>query len=344
MYREVDQYLVLKDLKVSDYNAGSSYMTFGFPAINAILGFVKNLELKLKEKFTEFNNSRSLLGGVIIACNKLNLQAERDTYGDYMVINAKHPRLKDAKDRPIVNEIKASMNITLAIECFDNELDELEKKQFIYESLKAARIAGGTLDFTYECINFISDQDYEKLTNAVRKVLYPAKVIMPRHDLLADNDNYKNNLDFELEIKKVDEAVNINSKLLTRILAYTSWFKKCFTKLKKNQDGEDEYEYEWKSFKLINKDLVPVPLGFVGISKLYTEPSEIINSRNSSKPHQFVEPLIGLAEWLSSYAFEDLADVTWQYYYDKENSAYLNVSKAFIKENVSDEEREISLI
>ena len=56
--------------------------------------------------------------------------------------------------------------------------------------------------------------------------------------------------------------------------------------------------------------LVPLPVGYAGISPLYA-PGEVDNMRDSTSPFRFVESLYSLGQWISPHRLDSLQQLLW---------------------------------
>jgi CRISPR-associated protein Csy2 len=67
--------------------------------------------------------------------------------------------------------------------------------------------------------------------------------------------------------------------------------------------------------------LVPLPIGYAGISPLYA-PGEVANSRDDSTPFRFVESLYSLGQWISPHRLDTIEQLLWTQESDPEAGLY----------------------
>ena len=67
--------------------------------------------------------------------------------------------------------------------------------------------------------------------------------------------------------------------------------------------------------------LVPLPMGYAGISDLY-EPGQVANTRDASTPFRFVESLYSLGEWVSPHRIQCFEQLLWTQEADAEKGLY----------------------
>lgn len=67
--------------------------------------------------------------------------------------------------------------------------------------------------------------------------------------------------------------------------------------------------------------LVPLPIGYAGISPLYT-PGEVANSRDDATPFRFVESLYSLGEWISPHRIQSVEQLLWTQEADPDKGLY----------------------
>jgi CRISPR-associated protein Csy2 len=83
--------------------------------------------------------------------------------------------------------------------------------------------------------------------------------------------------------------------------------------------------------------LVPLPIGYAGISDLY-EPGQVANTRDTSTPFRFVESLYSLGEWVSPHRIQCFEQLLWTQEADAEKGLYRchNRHAEFISQDITE--------
>ncbi len=87
----------------------------------------------------------------------------------------------------------------------------------------------------------------------------------------------------------------------------------------------DTVKWENYSIKKGRGWLVPMPIGYQGISDKY-QAGLMQNVRNPEYPSQYVEAIYGLGKWLYPYHLkrnDKILSAFWRYSYDDEKQLYL---------------------
>jgi CRISPR-associated protein Csy2 len=94
-----------------------------------------------------------------------------------------------------------------------------------------------------------------------------------------------------------------------------------------HRSTEESDTVTWTTSRLSKGWLVPIAIGFQGISELGLAQ----NQRDANTPHRFAESIITLGEFVMPYQIKQLDNILWQYHVDLEHNLYLckNMSKEF---------------
>ena len=90
---------------------------------------------------------------------------------------------------------------------------------------------------------------------------------------------------------------------------------KLMHRAKQDEDGH----VTWTSQRLAKGWLVPIAVGFQGISDLAIAQ----NQRDSTTLHRFAESVITLGEFVMPYRINDLDQMLWHYHVDQSQNLYL---------------------
>ncbi|MDD3267111.1 MAG: type I-F CRISPR-associated protein Csy2 [Burkholderiales bacterium] len=288
-------FILIPHLKLHNANAMSSPYTIGFPAMTAWLGAVHALQRKLQES----NYSNITLDRVAISCHGFNLQTYRGR-GDYVnsIIATANPLDKDGSRPAFIEEARCHLEVSILIECVNFDLEpELfsEFKEYLTLTVLKMKFASGDVLDVQPCEVFKCDE-YAENNQDVKKILRKlmlGHVLVERRDLVqkAMIEEQKDALDAVLDYLKVSHIAT-----------------------------EDEYDcVSWNSSRKESAWLVPIAVGFQGISELGTAK----NQRDIRTPHRFAESVITLGEFIMPYRIKQLDDMLWQYHVDLDRNLYL---------------------
>lgn len=295
-------YLLLRRIHIENANSISSPITYGFPAITGFLGAVHALSRALQqvEVFQDI-----ALHGVLIACHDCQPQAYRaNTYSDYSFVQTRNPVQKDGKTAAIIEEGRAHLTVTLAIEVLgQDELSTTQAQQlvdWIQEQIFLHRIAGGSVRSlaSYDpVVYFPTDK-----ANEIQVLLLPAFVLMEaQKDLQA--------LTAELQTTK-PEATALDALI---DLA-------CLHHVPVNDKGA--LTWQVRSARTGRGWLVPMPVGYQAIASMFA-PGELANCRSRDYPAQYVEAVYSLGKWVFPNRIESIEAAFWRYRYQPETGLYL---------------------
>lgn len=288
-------YLLIRHMKVHNANAMSSTLTIGVPAVTAWMGAVHALERKVRQQEI-WNHIR--FPGAGISFHQCSLQVYKgigDSY--YSIIGTANPlRKKGAgfERPPFIEESRIHLDISLLVEVegLDGDNDE-EFPACIRRLLASMKMAGGDILNIGEISLSYADEDHPREEKKILASLMPGFVLIERADLIRQ----------------------MTEKGADSLQALLDYLKVTRTARRDDKGDITGWEYSRKG----NGWLVPISVGFKGISKL----GKVKNQRDSSIPHQFVENAVTLGEFRMPYRFEHVNDILWHYEYDSKNSLYL---------------------
>lgn len=287
--------LVLPKLKIHNANALSSPFTIGFPALTAWLGGVHAMQRKLNQD--GFDELKFTNVGVV--CHDFDLQTYRGQ-GDYIhsIIGTGNPLDKDGKRPSFIEEARCHLTVTLVIECeginpFTTD-DCIEKiKRILSGNHKFA--GGDLLSFggKSDLLRF-ENTDEETGQKKLLRSLMPGYVLIERKDLMLEAMQKQDALDALMDNLSV---------------------KHC-------SEMDDEQKITWTSKRNNQGWIVPIAVGFHGISDLL-EGGKTLNQRDTETPHRFAEAIVTLGEFVMPYRLETIDKMMWHYQYEKENNLYI---------------------
>lgn len=290
------RFLVLPHLKIHNANAMSSPYSIGFPAMTAWLGAVHAIERKIHAlNIAELNSVRFL--STAISCHDFNLQTYRGE-NDYVssIVSTANPLDKDGNRPAFVEEARAHLEVTLLIECIglnpDHDAILLEQLDNICKTMKFA--SGDLLTMQRpQCFTFDEDSD-TAYQNVVRHLML-GHVLIERRDLM---------------VEEMKQGIDAMDAMLNHL------------KIMHRSTQDDDGKVTWTSSRKTKGWIVPISVGFQGISTL----EKAIEQRDPETPHRFAEAVLTLGEFVLAYKVGSdysIEDILWQYQADIDNDLYL---------------------
>ena len=284
-------FLLIPHLKIHNANAFSSPYTIGFPAMTAWLGAIHAIQRALWQNgFAEVN-----LLGTAISCHEINLQTYKGD-GDYTysVVGTANPLNKDGTRPAFVEEPRCHLEVSLLVEYQGLNPDNREKfTQFIDGQLQKMKFAGGDVLSVKPVKLEIVDEEDENYEFGLRKLL---RCLMLGHVLIERRDLMQKSMQ--------EEGLDA----LYSLLSYLKINHRCTDK------NEGEEKAKWFASKKAQGWLVPIAIGFQGISPL----GFAMNQRDKNTPHRFAESVVTLGEFIMPYRINNLDDILWQYHVDRD--------------------------
>lgn len=309
----INHILVLPRLRIQNANAISSPMTWGFPAMTAFMGTMQALERKLPDDINLVFNE------IGVVCHHIDPQV---TIGG--VSRAFHltrnPVDKTGSTAAISEEGRAHLEVSLLIGVESdggNDLETEERRQAIaqelYQQVQGMRIAGGSVmppntnqpRYQPELINFdAKEEESARQWRKLRRRLLPGFALVLRDDRLAEHtaalqksDAGATPLDAWLDLSRINHECQMV------------------------QGAGGKEEAQWSIRRPYSGWLVPIPVGYAGISKLF-DPGEVASARATNVKFQFVESLYSVGEWVSPHRIKDPEDLMWFVENDTEDQIY----------------------
>ncbi len=299
---DIDALLILPRIQVLNANAISGPLTWGFPAPSAYAGFTHALHRKLR------NHHDLLCHGVGVICHAFDPQVFSPPGRYNQVFRLmRHPNDKNGGTPAFVEEGRAHLDVSLVIglsgeSLFDGTFDSENPSggisndvtAFIEKTAYTMRFAGGSIfSMQKPYVNLLppSESDIRPLTRRISRRLLPGFALISREDLLADHLG---------RLREHDpSATSVDALMDMCSLAF-------------EPQGEPESENVQWEIRSKPGWVVPVPVGYGGISEIYA-PGEVKNVRDPDTPFRFVESLCTLGQWISPHRVEDIRDLLWHY-------------------------------
>ena len=297
-------YVMIKNIRIQDANAISSPITYGFPAITGFTGAIHALSRKIA---TVDGLQDITLDGVLIACYECQLQTYREaSYKDYTFNQTRNPILKSGKTASINEEGRCHIRVSLIVGVYANDFileeDQIEHLlHTIKTKIQQQRIAGGSvlkLD-PFKPVHYVAAESI----NDFSKSLLPAFILMHAEQDVVD-------ITKQLQ-QEYPKATAMDALISIATLTH-------------EPSSDDQHATEWQTTNVKQGKgwLVPIPIGYQGISNCY-DAGVMQNVRNPEYPSQYVEAIYSLGKWVFPHRIDNLADALWYQRYDADDSLYL---------------------
>ncbi|MDQ5909973.1 MAG: CRISPR-associated protein Csy2 [Pseudomonadota bacterium] len=302
--------LILPRLQVQNANAISGPLTWGFPSPTAFTGFAHALERRLRDAAGDLKQG---FGGVGIICHRFEPQVSQPAGRRTQVFClTRNPVGKDGGSTALVEEGRAHLEISLVIAVQDgfSEADGNDWAKIAHHTAQGMRLAGGSLlparnGERYEARWQVLPDSLnlqQELFKKMRRRWLPGFALVQREDLLAERLA-------ELRVAQPD-ATALDALLdLSRLNIEPTVL---------NPDPPEAVT--WQVRKRPGW-IVPLPVGYAGISPLY-EARDVENTRDGLTPFRFVECLYSVGQWISPHRLDDLHALFWHTEADLEKGIY----------------------
>ena len=284
-------FLLIPHLKLHNANAMSSPYTIGFPAMTAWLGAVHALQRKLKQQGCDLS-----LNKVAVSCHDFNLQTYKGR-GDFVhsIVGTANPLDKDGNRPAFIEEARCHLEVSLLIEIESSSKRQRDQLLELVNGIVASmKFTSGDVLSAKPCtiLNFDDDEDQSQQLRPILNKLMLGHVLIERRDLVIQSmQDGKDALDSVLDYLKVTHSSI------------------------QDEDGK----VTWTSKRKAQGWLVPIAVGFQGISEL----GHAKNQRDVNTLHRFAESVLTLGEFVMPYRIESIDQLLWQYHVDLENNLYL---------------------
>lgn len=313
---EYEGILVLPRMRIQNANCISSSLTWGFPAVTALMGFMWALQRACRAKETMFEDIR--FKGVGVVCHDFAPQVHKGKY-ELTFRLTRNPLNHKGESAPIVEEGRAHMNVSLLLayegaphDFPDKHRDTLLRA--VQDALVTMRVAGGTiLPPRYRSqeprfMGLAEEENRRAQFVKERRRFLPGFALVSRNDLLVEHLQ---------ELRRLDP----NASLLDAWLDLSRWNSRAV-------EQEDTDEKTGAVTKSINwqrdkRDgwVVPIPVGYAAISGLH-RPGDVLNARDASTPFRFVESVYSMGQWIGPHRLQDVSELLWFAHTDDATGLY----------------------
>ncbi len=294
-------FLLIPHIRIHNANAMSSPYSIGFPAMTAWLGAVHALQRKLQQ-LPDFESL--CLSKVGISCHQLEVQTHRSK-GDFVssIIGTGNPLDKDGSRPSFIEEARCHVAVSLLIEMSESDPEWEESLPIaiapILRQMKMA--AGDVLSFREPQVLYLEEGNASELKKLTQRLML-GHVLVERRQLLQDY-----------------VATNPEQDVLHALLAHLHIRHRVAVDANQEAIAIGHNQYLWEASRLQAGWLVPIAVGFQGISPLGLAQ----NQRDANTPHRFAESVLTLGEFVMPYRIERIDDMLWHYHVDAEQDLYV---------------------
>ncbi|WP_430232762.1 type I-F CRISPR-associated protein Csy2 [Nitrosomonas communis] len=286
------RFLLIPRLQIHNANAMSSPYTIGFPAMTAWLGGIHALQ----RYFHQQDLLNVELVSLAISCHRFDLQTYKGR-GDFVhsIVGTANPLDKDGSRPAFVEEARCHLEVSLLVELEGFDTDEQARFEvLINQQLRQMKWAGGDVLAVTDVKIYTVDEDDEQSVKKLLNRLMLGYVLIERRELM------------------VQAMREEGQDALNALLGYLKV-------MHRSEQDEESSKVAWSSRRKAPGWLVPIAVGFHGISEL----AQAANQRDNQTPHRFAESLVTLGEFKMPYRISNLDDVLWQYHADTGRNLYL---------------------
>ncbi|EPC00313.1 hypothetical protein L861_07395 [Litchfieldella anticariensis FP35 = DSM 16096] len=301
---DIHSLLVLPHLRVQNANAISSPMTWGFPAMSALVGLMHALERKLPVSLDiEFER-------VGVICHHFDAQVTQGGFTRAFHLT-RNPIDKSGDTAAIVEEGRVHLELTLVFAvrgevCHGSEEARDAAAKAVADIVAGMRIAGGSVmpslsgQASRQRPALIpldeSDEERDAQFKRLRRRWLPGFALVLRDDLLAQRLS-------EMQQDRPDATA------LDAWLDLSRLNHECERIATTDEGGNPHDEIHWE-IRRPPGWIVPIPIGYGALSDTF-EPGTVANSRDTSTPFRFVESLYSVGQWISPHRLERPQDLLW---------------------------------
>ncbi|WP_298232147.1 type I-F CRISPR-associated protein Csy2 [uncultured Azohydromonas sp.] len=313
--------LLLPRLRIQNANAISSPMTWGFPAMTAFLGATTALERRLGP------DAGIRFYGVGVVCHGFEPQVTTGGHTRSFRLT-RNPILPNGNTAAIVEEGRVHLDVTLVLDVELSgvhaaaKVDAVDERKALAERIahvvQGMRIAGGSVMPALSggrraappLLELLAEEGTDDASQQFRRLMrrcLPGFALVARDDLL------------QARLQALREA-DVDATPLDAWLDLSRLTFRAHLVKHTKADGSVDERVEWRTD---SRDgwLVPIPLGFAGLSALH-EPGTVAGARDATTPLRFVEGVYGIGQWISPHRLRRFEDLFWSADYDEALNLY----------------------
>lgn len=323
--------LIVPRLRVQNANTVSSPLTWGFPSITAFTGLMTALERRLGP------DAGLRLYGVGVICHHFEPQVTQGGFVRSFNLT-RNPVLHDGSTAAIVEEGRAHLDITLVFyaevdACRTSDADRAALAEQVADLLAGMRVAGGSVMPPLSAgagrrpprpqLRLVPDDDEEALKqfNRLKRRWLPGFALVSRDDLL------------QQRLAELRQQAPQTSALEAWLSLVALTHRPQRQTDSEEAEGQAVEKVTWQTERRPGW-IVPLPVGYAGLSPLYPAGS-VGRARDSSVPFRFVESVYSLGQWISPHRLGHAKQLFWFPAHEPDSSLYRCIND-FIEPTAAD--------
>lgn len=300
----MNRYLLIPHIKIHNANALSSPYTIGFPAMTAWLGAVHALQRHLNQSDNpDIQNIQ--LPKVAISCHSLNLQTHQTGFVS-SIIGTANPLDRDGSRPAFIEEARCHLDVSLLIEVKHFKSPRNESIELFIQAVtdilqgKMKMASGDILSFQPVQYHSIDPNEKTQCRTLINKLML-GHVLIERREIM------------EMVMEEDEKDA------LTALIDFLKVEYRAEPLENQDIENQEKIKASWTMGRSANGWLVPIAVGFQGISEL----GNATNQRDNNTKHRFAEAIVTLGEFIMPYRIDDLDEIMWQYHFDSTKNLYL---------------------
>lgn len=317
---DINGVLVVPHLRIQNANAISSPLTWGAPAMSALLGTMQSLERSLgAELGLNFN-------GVGVICHSYEAQTTEGGFTRAFRLT-RNPVNADGSSASIVEEGRMHLDISLVFGVWgdvvgDDNATRQRVAQTVADRLAGMRVAGGSVmparpygaggpsarQKRPQLLPLGPEESRAKSFRRWRLSWLPGFALVSRDDLLKAHHE---------KLQATQPGVSLLDAWLD--LSRLNYHARQ-SQSEHPQTGERVETVTWQH----NRPggwIVPIPVGYAALSPLHG-PGEVAGARDRCTPFRFVESVYSLGQWISPHRLTRVIDLLWYGDHDAATGLY----------------------
>lgn len=280
----MNQYVLIRRMRVHAANAISGPLTYGLPSITAFLGFGHALERHVKSVSDKVYHGNISVHGVGVITHRIQMLDHPEQFERSLRITA-NPLNEHGQRPAFVEEGRCHLTVTLVLEVsgIAREKEFCETASRIIQA--RMKLAGGDIHAAPQ-IEFVADD-----RQAIRKLM-PGYALIDRRSLLQEA--------MKTQTSESDALDTLHSLITVH----------GFSDVLTSPAGDEVVV--WHSRRMQPGWVVPIVVGYQALTPVDAVPG----ARDGSTPHRFAEAVTSLGEFVMASRLNSLSDSVWRYQFD----------------------------
>ena len=225
--------------------------------------------------------------------------------GDFVssIIGTGNPLDKDGSRPSFIEEARCHVTVSLLIEMSESDPEWEESLPIAIAPLlrQMKMAAGDVLSFREPKVLYLKEGNASDLKILMQRLML-GHVLVEQRQLL---QNYV--------------AAKPEEDVLHALLAHLQIQHRVVADDNQEAMASGNNQYQWEAGRLQPGWLVPIAVGFQGVSPL----GFALNQRDATTPHRFAESVVTLGEFKMPYRIKNIDEMLWHYHVDTEQDLYV---------------------